>query len=93
MLFPIGHLSKDDLPRQLKEILEPPEALNYRGQIAKLLSPGRKSLAVVGSRNYTAYGKQATEALITSLAGHPINIISGLALGIDSLAHQAALKV
>ncbi len=48
-------------------------------------------LAVVGSRKYTNYGKQAVDHLIAGLRGHNIGIVSGLALGIDSLAHQAAL--
>lgn len=50
-----------------------------------------KLLSVVGSRKYTNYGKQAVDHLIGGLRGHNIGIVSGLALGIDSLAHQAAL--
>jgi DNA processing protein len=47
---------------------------------------------VVGSRQYTTYGKQAVEHLIGGLTGYPVGIVSGLALGIDALAHEAALK-
>jgi len=50
-----------------------------------------KFLTVVGSRMYTSYGRQACESLIRGLAGYPIVIISGLALGIDGIAHQTAL--
>lgn len=50
-----------------------------------------KHLCVVGARKYSEYGKQATEKLIAGLRGYPIVIISGLALGIDSIAHRAAL--
>ena len=49
-------------------------------------------LAVVGSRNYTDYGKRAAEYLIAGLRGYPISIVSGLALGIDAIAHTAALS-
>jgi len=48
-------------------------------------------MSVVGSRQYTTYGKQVVEHLISGLAGYPIGIVSGLALGIDGLAHEAAL--
>lgn len=51
-----------------------------------------KLLAVVGSRKYTSYGKQVVDYLIQGLRGHNIGIVSGLALGIDSLAHQAAIN-
>jgi DNA processing protein len=50
-----------------------------------------KLLAVVGSRRYSTYGKQVVEHLLGGLAGYPITIISGLAIGIDALAHRAAL--
>jgi len=48
-------------------------------------------LAVVGSRTYSPYGKQVCEKLIAGLRGYPIVIVSGLALGIDGIAHQSAL--
>jgi DNA processing protein len=51
-----------------------------------------KLLAVVGSRKYTDYGKELVEYLLDGLRGHNIGIVSGLALGIDSLAHEAALR-
>ncbi|MCD5381877.1 MAG: DNA-processing protein DprA [Candidatus Pacebacteria bacterium] len=86
--FPIHTLSKNEFPKQLLEIPKPPEVLTYRGALPPDTA---KCLAVVGSRNYTNYGKQALEYLIRSLRGHNIAIISGLALGIDSLAHKAAL--
>lgn len=52
---------------------------------------GTKLLAVVGSRALSTYGKQACEKLIAGLSGYPISIVSGLALGADACAHQAAL--
>lgn len=53
---------------------------------------GTKYLAVVGSRALTRYGKEACDTLISGLAGYPISIVSGLALGADAAAHRAALK-
>ncbi|MDB5189614.1 MAG: protecting protein DprA, partial [Parcubacteria group bacterium] len=52
---------------------------------------GTKYLAVVGSRALTSYGREACNKLIAGLAGYPISIISGLALGADAAAHRAAL--
>ena len=88
MDFPIQDLPKDKFPRAVLEIPQPPKVLNYRG---KLPPSDMKLLAVVGSRKYTSYGKQVVDYLIQGLRGHNIGIVSGLALGIDSLAHQAAL--
>jgi len=88
MDFPIEYLKDNEFPRLLREIPSPPKELNYRGAIP---SPETKLLAVVGSRHYTNYGKQVTDYLLAGLRGHNIGIVSGLALGIDSLAHEAAL--
>ena len=88
MDFPIKELPREEWPKLLLEIPEPPKSLNYRGALP---SPDMKLLVVVGSRRYTNYGKQAVDYLIGGLAGHNIGIVSGLALGIDSLAHQAAI--
>ncbi|MFA5047941.1 MAG: DNA-processing protein DprA [Patescibacteria group bacterium] len=76
-------------PRLLKEIYGPPPLLYYRGQLSYLNSP---TLAVVGARKYSAYGQEATEEIITPLARQKITIVSGLALGIDALAHEACLN-
>lgn len=73
----------------LLQIPEPPQKLWYRG---KLPNPDLHLLAVVGSREYTSYGKQVVDYLISGLKNYPVGIISGLALGIDGLAHEAALK-
>jgi len=89
MEFPITELSPDLFPVGLTEIPHPPKVLNYRGILP---SAETTLLSVVGSRKYTTYGKQAVDALIDGLAGYNIGIVSGLALGIDSLAHEAALR-
>lgn len=88
MDFPIEDLVQTAFPKALMEIPGPPKRLNYRG---KLPSSSMKLLAVVGSRRYTNYGQQVVDYLIGGLRGYNIGIVSGLALGIDSLAHQAAL--
>ncbi len=73
----------------LREIPEPPKVLYTRG---KMPPPHAKCLAVVGSRNYSNYGKQVIAHLIGGLRGYPISIVSGLARGVDGLAHEAALE-
>lgn len=89
MSFPLTDVKAVEFPRLLREIPQPPTTLNYRGQLP---ATDLKLLSVVGSRKYTTYGKQVIEELISGLRGYPIGIVSGLALGIDSLAHEAALK-
>jgi len=86
--FPIRQLSKKEFPPQLLEIPQPPEKLFLRGELP---GPETKLLCVVGSRKYTPYGKEVCEKLIAGLRGYDIAIVSGLALGIDAIAHRAAL--
>lgn len=87
-LFPIVELPSRDFPPELNEIPEPPSKLYIRGT----LPPRHHTrIAVVGSRQYSSYGKQAVELLIRGMRGYDICVVSGLALGIDSLAHKAAL--
>src|SRR3989344_4788228 len=87
--YPISELAKESWPKELLEIPQPPETLYIRG---KLPAPEFVRLCVVGSRKYTPYGREACEKLIGELRGHPVCIVSGLALGIDRIAHEAALK-
>ncbi|HVM58711.1 MAG TPA: DNA-processing protein DprA [Candidatus Paceibacterota bacterium] len=75
-------------PAGLLEIPGPPEKLWIRGAMP---DKDARRLAVVGSRALSRYGKEACEMLIAGLAGYPISIISGLALGADACAHRAAL--
>ena len=84
----IRELERSEWPEQLLEIPQPPERLWIRGALP---TEGTKLLAVVGSRAMTRYGQEACEKLITGLAGYPISIVSGLALGVDTCAHKAAL--
>lgn len=84
----IRTLQRNELPKQLYEIPQPPDTLWLRG----LLPPtGTSFLTVVGSRSLTSYGRTACEYLISGLKGYPISIVSGLALGADACAHRAAL--
>jgi len=86
----IYKLNLEQIPEQLLEIPQPPKTLYIRG---KLPDPEMIYLAVVGSRKYTSYGKDICEKLIKGLKGYPIVIVSGLAIGIDSIAHKTALEV
>ncbi|MEX1027425.1 MAG: DNA-processing protein DprA [Candidatus Paceibacterota bacterium] len=85
----LRQLASEDFPYLLKEIPDPPDRLYVHGRL-----PPRDTtaLCVVGSRKYSPYGKQVVETLIHSLRGLPVTVVSGLALGIDALAHEAALK-
>lgn len=75
-------------PSRLKEIYDYPPVLYIRGS---LLPEDEWCLAVVGTRRATVYGKQVTEEVVTDLAQSKITIVSGLAKGIDTVAHQSAL--
>ncbi len=85
----VHHVADKEYPAQLREIPTPPSTIWTRGSWPL---PQTKLLAVVGSRALTDYGRSACESLIAGLAGYPISIVSGLALGTDACAHQAALK-
>lgn len=66
-----------------------PQRLFIRGKLPR--EKGRKFLCVIGSRRWTGYGRDAVNKIIAGLQGYPISIVSGLAIGIDSIAHLAAL--
>ncbi|MAF20628.1 MAG: DNA-protecting protein DprA [Parcubacteria group bacterium] len=76
-------------PKLLKEIYAPPAVLYIRGALQKIDQP---SLSIVGTRRLSSYGRQITPLITTDLVKAGLVIISGLAKGIDALAHQAALK-
>ena len=77
-----------DYPPRLREIDQPPPVLYLLGG---LIEADRWSVAIVGTRRNTPYGRQVTELIAGDLAGRGITVISGLARGIDTLAHRAAL--
>jgi DNA processing protein len=80
---------EDDYPSKLKDIFDPPFLLYYRGQIPRR----QPALSIVGSRHYSRYGQEAASMLSKNLASAGLTIVSGLALGIDAIAHRAVLDV
>ncbi len=85
----IKKLNPEEFPAAFLEMPDPPEALYLAGSWPR---DHAVFLTVVGSRKYSRYGQEACEKLIAGLAGYPIVIVSGLALGIDTIAHRAALS-
>jgi DNA processing protein len=81
--------SDSGYPSRLKEIYDYPPILYVRGS---LLPEDEWCLAVVGTRRATVYGRQVTEEIVADLARSRITIVSGLAKGIDSVAHRSALE-
>ncbi len=79
-------LQNPDYPTQLKEIEAPPSPLYVLGNL-----PIEPMIAIVGTRSLTSYGKLVAYDLASDLARAGFPIVSGLALGIDSVAHRAAL--
>jgi DNA processing protein len=75
-------------PAKLREIYDYPPVLYVRGNLPAEDEPG---LAIVGTRRPTIYGRQVTEEIVADLARSGITIVSGLARGVDSVAHRAAL--
>ena len=79
----------ENYPPRLKEIEQPPPVLYVRGDI---LTEDHFAVAIVGTRKITPYGRQVTEELSAFLAANGITVVSGLARGVDAVAHSAALK-
>ncbi len=82
-------LKDPEYPMLLKEIYDPPILFWIKGNPEALSKPG---VAVVGTRNASTYGKKQAEKLTTKLALEDLCIFSGLAYGIDTIGHQAALN-
>jgi DNA processing protein len=76
-------------PARLDQIDQAPPVLYVRGEIH---SEDGWAVAVVGTRRATAYGRQVTEEIATCLAASGVVVVSGLARGVDAIAHDAALK-
>lgn len=81
-------INDKNYPKLLKEIYNPPGLLYVKGEIKP---EDEVSLAVVGTRRLSSYGRQITPRIVEMLARNRVAIISGLALGIDTLAHRSAL--
>lgn len=82
-------LNHSAYPEGLRQIYDPPALLYYRGQLTDHFA--RPALAVVGSRHPSPYGVWLAQTLVKDLATWGLTIVSGLAIGLDGLAHQAAL--
>lgn len=83
----------DYYPPLLREIYDPPLLLYVRGNVASLDGgETQKTLAVVGTRRMSEYGKQVTEKLVAECAPYGASIISGLAEGVDAEAHRTAIR-
>jgi DNA processing protein len=79
----------ENYPRHLKNIDQPPPVIYVRGE---LLPEDDWAVAIVGTRKVTSYGRQIAEELATFLAQNHVTVVSGLARGVDGIAHQSALK-
>lgn len=79
----------EDYPKRLKNCYDAPMLLYYKGN-AELNST--RIISIVGTRNATPYGKELTDALVAELKNSNVVVISGLAYGIDAMAHKASLK-
>ncbi len=83
-------LYDEDYPSNLKQIYNPPQQLFYRGNIELLQ---KTNISIVGTRKNSRYGKEITEKIIEDLSVLDICIVSGLAKGIDTIAHKTALEL
>ncbi len=79
----------ESYPARLKEIDQPPPVMYVRGAITK---EDAWAVAVVGTRRISPYGRQVAEELAAYLANNGVTVISGLARGVDAMAHHSALK-
>ncbi|AFK86779.1 MULTISPECIES: DNA-processing protein DprA [Thermoanaerobacterium] len=82
-------IDDDEYPKLLREIYDAPPVLYVKGNITE---SDDMSIAIVGSRNATSYGKLMSEKFSYELSKHGFTIISGMARGIDSQAHKGAIK-
>ena len=85
----IININEREYPQALKEIYDPPISLYVKGNIKKL---NNKNIGIVGCRECTTYGKKSAEYFAYNLSKQNINIVSGLAKGIDSYAHLGSLN-
>ncbi|MCF7791753.1 MAG: DNA-processing protein DprA [Victivallales bacterium] len=79
----------ENYPQQLKEISDPPLCLYVKGNLECVF---QKSIAVVGTRRLTSYGREMTNFLVSALSISGFTIVSGLAYGVDAVAHKTALE-
>ncbi len=80
----------DNYPKMLKQISNPPAVLYYKGKLSECNL--ERTLAVVGSRKASSYGREDLRKIISGLNNTDICIVSGLAAGIDTVAHTSAIE-
>ena len=78
----------ENYPKLLKQIYDPPIVLYYKGEI----DWHKKAIAVVGTRKMTGYGRSVTEQFVTDLVAGELTIVSGLARGVDTVAHKVTVE-
>lgn len=83
-------INDDEYPNNLKQIYNAPKLLYYRGDIS--VASNSLTIAMVGSRKCSSYGKYCTKLISTGLSNQRINVISGLAIGIDSHSHIGCME-
>jgi len=90
MNWPIVEVNhgKESFPKLLSQIHDPPKQLYCRGNVSLL---NGSCLAVVGTRKLTSYGREIAQQIVRDLANNGFTVVSGLALGIDAIVHQATL--
>ena len=86
----ILHFTDEKYPERLKQLYDAPVILYYKGNAD--LNPS-KAVSIVGTRRITTYGQRITEQIVSDLKKHNATIISGLAYGVDHLAHTQALRI
>ena len=82
-------LFDSDYPEILRELADPPLCLYVRGRLPEF---PRKAVAVVGTRRMSAYGARMSERIAGTAAAMGYTVVSGLAMGVDTIAHRAAIK-
>ena len=85
----IEKITRDQYPFLLQQLNKLPESMDIIGSMPP---ETHRFLCVVGSRAHSSYGEEVCKKLIAGLSGYPIVIVSGMAIGIDSIAHEAALE-
>ncbi|EID2622464.1 DNA-processing protein DprA [Listeria monocytogenes] len=80
---------EDSYPALLREVYEAPPILFCKGNIDLLQ---RQAIAIVGTRQMSEYGRKACVKIVSELSAHDLTIISGMAIGIDTIAHKATLN-
>lgn len=81
---------EEEYPERIKNLPDPPALLYYKG---KIVDDNIPSVAIIGARECSDYGKRVTRDFATELASNGIQVISGLARGIDGIAHKCSLDV